>query len=130
MKVKCPCCSHVFDSIEHPEPVIGKESQQCQPQQYKYKSISYATSSVGEDIMGSSCIGATMSQPVTQPHLPVGAMKKGYGEILKILDKSGGATWKTLETKTNLSTATLSKRLKEGKKAGIIGKKEEIYYRK
>lgn len=48
-------------------------------------------------------------------------MKRGYKEMFNAMDTHGGATWKELENETGVSSATLSKRLKEGKAIGLIG---------
>jgi hypothetical protein len=50
--------------------------------------------------------------------------KKGFNAIEKTINKYGGATWSELEKESKVSTATLTKRLKEGKQLGLIG--EEI----
>lgn len=137
MKVKCPNCRHVFESLEHPQPVIGSESeeyganfsssehrlQKLQPHIYgkALKSIGVGLSSVSSNFQSS--VGETKS-------LPTVTMKKGYKEIFDTIDKYHGATWKELENETNLSTRTLSKRLTEGKQAGIIDKVEEREGRK
>jgi len=61
--------------------------------------------------------------------------KKGFSDIFNTINKSGGkATWSELERGTNISTRTLSNRLKEGKQSNIIGecikKGRKAYYRK
>ena len=125
MKIKCPNCKHVFESLEHPEPIITKGvsvhkflSSNNEPQ--KLQSHIYGTSlkSIG---VGLSSVGSiNKSSLYTSNPLPTDTMKKGYKEIFNIIDKYHGATWKELENESNLSTATLSKRLREGKQAGII----------
>ena len=50
--------------------------------------------------------------------------KKGFDNIETTINKYGGATWTELEKESKVSTATLTKRLKEGKQVGLIG--EEI----
>lgn len=61
--------------------------------------------------------------------------KKGFSDIFNTINKNGGkATWSELERGTNISTRTLSNRLKDGKKSNIIGecikKGRKAYYRK
>jgi len=142
MKIKCPHCGNVFESLEHPQPVIGSESEvyganfSSSNHEVKklHSNITYGATSKGIGV-GLSSVG-TISQPSlnTNKPLPTGVMKKGYKEIFKTIDKHHGATWTELEDETKLSTRTLSKRLQEGKKVGMISKEKlegrKVYIRR
>lgn len=71
-------------------------------------------------------VTTTMRRRNPHPYIPENkslsfTMKRGYKEMFNAMDTHGGATWKELENETDISSATLSKRLKEGKAIGLIG---------
>ena len=127
MKVKCPHCGGIFESLEHPEPVIKKEVYGADYSSSDHKlrklksniTYSMAPKNIGVSL---SSVDDTISQQsaFSNRSLPTDTMKKGYKEIFDTIDNHQGATWTELKMGTNLSTATLSKRLREGKQAGII----------
>ena len=92
--------------------------------------------------VGSTFIGSHIGEPIQMRTLRVNpnrtvtkGMKKGYDEIFTAINKSDGmATWSDLESESSVSTATLAKRLKEGKESNIIGEGlkngRKVYYKK
>ena len=96
MKIKCPKCNHEFETIENPSPVLRKPL-------VKAKRLGTV---------------AMLSQPVYDD-MTYG-VKSGYKDIINTIDKHKGATWTELKNETTVSTATLAKRLHEGKRDGII----------
>jgi hypothetical protein len=129
MKVKCPCCHNTFEAIEHPAPIITKgvrihsyASSNREPRNLQSQIYGATLKKIGVGL--SSVSSVSQSSIDTNKPLPTGTMKKGYKEIFETIDNHQGATWTELKMETNLSTATLSKRLTEGKQAGIID--EEI----
>jgi len=116
IKIKCPKCHHIFESIENPAPMLTVSPEQS------------------ERLMGSSF--SSMSSPIIEHHsvnpmsppvsprstrsLPVKTMKKGYEEIMQSIKHRRGSTWTELKKDTDLSTKTLSNRLKEGRSVGLF----------
>lgn len=84
---------------------------------------------------GPMVFGLQTSLPMKSNFLDRNVTKKGFTDIFHTINKEGGkATWSELENGTKISTQTLSNRLKEGKRANIIGEciknGRKAYFRK
>lgn len=140
MRIKCPQCNHVFEALEHPEPVgyttevlkVDNTSTNpaalslhlsTQPSSYQYQTENMQPPAASYQ-PGESPTALSFSDKITSYRTFTHVQKKGSNEILGAIKKYDGATWKQLEEDTRLSTATISKRLKEGKRLGII--REEL----
>lgn len=123
MKVKCPKCNHVFDSIENPQPIemrpVTTLTSACYNVDVEPSDLHISSYNTEE-----SPTSLSFSDKITSYQTFTHAQKKGSDEILHSIKNHDGATWGQLEIDTRLSTATISKRLKEGKKLGII--KEDL----
>ena len=105
MRVKCPKCKHEFDTIKNPVLVLKEQHDRTQNVAAMFMSIQEP-----ERVIGSMANDLTYGLKI----------KSGYEDIFKSINKHKGATWTELKTESNVSTATLAKRLHEGKADGLI----------
>lgn len=103
MRTKCPKCKYEFDVVKS-SILVPKE-----PKEKTTTLTALFVSAQKQNTLDSTIDYVTYG------------MKKGYDDIFKSINKHKGATWTELKSETSISTATLARRLHEGKKDGIIG---------
>jgi len=109
LKVKCPKCKHEFDTIENPAPVITATITHPNKRTGKVAAM-FMSIQEPREVMGSKVNDLTYGVKI----------RSGYKDIFKSIDKHKGATWTEMKSESKVSTATLAKRLHEGKADGLL----------
>lgn len=103
MKIKCPKCNHEFETLENSAVILKKPKKEV-----AHIGALFMSAQQPQEIIGSKVDDVTYG------------IRCGYKDIFKSIDKHKGATWTELKSESKVSTATLAKRLHEGKNIGLI----------